>query len=67
MESKVCCQPAPKDWTKICEEMYQFVKEYYEAIEYEMKAETSPLRYIEMKAILGALQSIIDRFYDFMR
>jgi hypothetical protein len=32
-----------------------------------MKAETSPLRYIEMKAILGALQSIIDRFYVFMR
>lgn len=62
-EEKCCCMPE-KDWAETCKEMEQVVSSYYEALEVEMKGETNPLRYLEMKAIASALTYIGDRFRD---
>jgi hypothetical protein len=66
-EEKCCRMPAPKDWAETCKEMEQVVSSYYEAMEVEIKSETNPLRYLEMKAIIGALTYIGDRFHDLTR
>lgn len=61
-----CCEKAPKDWQKTCREMNRFIEQYYEALELNTRLETSPLKFIEMKAILGALENIKKQFFNLM-
>lgn len=66
MNEEKCCMPE-KDWADTCQKMEQVVGDYFGALEVEIKSETNPLRYLEMKAIMNALNYIGDRFRDLIR
>lgn len=63
MSDKVCCQPYEVDYKKVVQEIQEAIYMKTEDLKKELKEETNPIRYIEIKAILDDVKQLRECIY----
>ena len=63
ISNKVCCQQYEIDYKKVVEEIKETLDKLVEELKHKLQDEKSPIKYIELKAILDNSNNLLDSIY----
>lgn len=64
MSDKVCCRQYEIDYKKVVEEIQETLDKLEEELKHKLQEEKSPIRYIELKAILDDTMHLREYIYS---
>lgn len=63
-QEKSCCAPAPTDWERVCKTMVEYILDCERKAREEMQKETNVFTYIELRANVGMLRLIFEKYIE---